>query len=467
LDFSDFFPSDPQKKAKEEPYIPSYVQTKPKKGEDSEGRTFVEVVIDDTLKKEDYKVELGTIKDGFKKLKKKCIEAVSDDKEIIISSMHGFVHAAYLAFNHHLPLCFGPDDLWNLIVQGVSVHVKENAEQLRDKFVDFEGKKELMIRRDNFVRGSPKNDWAGSFEEWSKKVSDNIGKENTEILIPKFSTTGDLEKALHELSLMDITKSYFRYKMKTCCGISQVKLMGTLQDWQTLRESVSKLRKYELDWWIDHLEPVIDEIINTYQGKVNKKFWYTIYKEWRTYGSGATGYVTGWITHFFPYVRSRKRSEFCTLTELASGNETRRKSVEDDDVPNGVTNTPFIWDFHGIEIPMNIYGGFAGCEIDGGYVRPVLAWGVGEKPEEVRQNFVKKTMPVEEWNIETVVQYLIESDSHMKNYASYFRERKITGKDLVGEYSPLRRKLFPKGVEPPEGFRFIWGDIDEVKKLCA
>jgi len=458
---------------KEEEYVPTYVQRKPKKGEDSEGRAFVEVVVDETLEKKEFKLDLGTVKEGFSKLKKNGIEAISDDKEIIISEQCGFVHAVYLAFTHHIPLCFGPDDLWNLIIQGVSIHIAQNAEELRDMFVDFDGKKMLMIRRDHFVKGSPRNDWAGCFEEWSKLVTDNIGEANAKCFIPKFSTTGALEKALHELSLMDAMKSYFRYGCCTMCGISQVKLMGTLEDWQTLRKMVSDLRKYDLDWWMDYVEPVIDEIINTYQGKVDKKFWYTIYKEWSTYGSGATDYVTGWVTHFFPYLQKKKRTKFWTLQELQGGREQycRNTRASITSVPNGVTQTPFTWYYYQEEFSMNIYGGFAGCEMDGDYVRPVLAWAVGDDADASVRKFVKKTAPIKNWDAETVAKWLQESDSCMKKYIPFLKKLNVLGEDLLSG-SSLIGKVHPwKGpkVEVPDGFDDKWQsfrqELDKLRKF--
>ena len=35
------------------------------------------------------------------------------------------------------------------------------------------------------------------------------------------------------------------------CGISKINLEGTLEDWEKILEKTNKLRKYELDWWID------------------------------------------------------------------------------------------------------------------------------------------------------------------------------------------------------------------------
>merc|ERR1719386_201458 len=359
---------------------------------------FVEVVIDSSLTATPIDAPRRSVKDGFEDLKAECIEAISDDRQIFVSSRSGFVNAVYHAFNSHLPLCFGPDDLWTLIIQGVSKHIELNAEELRSKFVDFEGKKVLRIHRNHFVLGSPTNNWAGCFEEWSQMIAENIGKENTAKLVPTFTTTGALEKALHELALMDCMKSYFAFDCCTCCGISKVKLLGTYEDWTLLLEKVEGLRQYQLDWWVDELMPILNKILKTYTGEeVDKIFWYTIYKQWSTHGSGASTYVNGWITSFFPYIDNHRRRQFSSLDQLredASEMPSRSRRLDGTldhmDVPNSISTTPFIWEYHGSEIPMNIYGGFAGCEMDGEYIRPVLAWAVGKDKAGVYKQLVSK-----------------------------------------------------------------------------
>jgi len=196
-----------------------------------------------------------------------------------------------------------------------------------------------------------------------------------------------------ELALIDCMKSYFEFRCTTRCGISKVKLLGTKGDWDPLLEKVDGLREYELGWWIDQLMPVLRKIRRTYTGEeVDKIFWYTIYKQWSTRGSGASTYVNGWITTFFPYVRGRRR-QCPSLEELrtdasqqlsgssspfASQQPCLSGTLDHEDVPNSVSTTPFVWEYLGAEIPMTIYGGFAGCEMDGEYIRPVLAWAVGK-----------------------------------------------------------------------------------------
>jgi hypothetical protein len=393
-------------------------------------------------------LQKGSIKEGFTSLKAQNLEAVSHNKEIIVSGSHGFVNAVYLAFNNHIPLAFGPDDIWNLIIQGVSKHIENNAERLRDKFVDFDGKKTLTIRRDHFVKGSPTNDWAGCFSEWSDQITTFIGEENRENLVSKFSTTGPLETALGELALMDCMKSYFEFRCMTCCGISKVKLYGKEEDWAILRTKVQGLREYGLGWWIDALDPVLENIVKTYRGQpVNEKFWYTIYKRWSTGGSGASTYVTGWITHFFPYLNKRKRSGFSTLEELYQDAAKAKRdgwgrsslaSIDIYDVPNGVSSTPFTWDYNGVEIYMKIYGGFAGCEMDGEFVRPVLAWAVGVADDAGTKTLIKKNGEVPAWSAEAVCEWFKMSggdNQEILDFASKALKAGITGKHLLEDSS--------------------------------
>ena len=86
------------------------------------------------------------------------------------------------------------------------------------------------MNRDNFKKGS-QNPWPEVFSEFSEGIKQNIGKTNHAKLMPKFSTTTELEQVIHDMSLMNAMESYFSFKCQTDCGISKVKLMGTLQDW--------------------------------------------------------------------------------------------------------------------------------------------------------------------------------------------------------------------------------------------
>ena len=73
------------------------------------------------------------------------------------STFNGLVCAVHLAYHRHYPLVLTPDAVWMCIAQGFAHHVSQNAEKLRNMFVDHDGKKTLVVRRDDFVRGSVDN----------------------------------------------------------------------------------------------------------------------------------------------------------------------------------------------------------------------------------------------------------------------------------------------------------------------
>ena len=51
----------------------------------------------------------------------------------------------FKAYCNHYPIRIKPDDIWLLIVQCFSYQVNENSEKLRKYFVNFDGKKDLVI----------------------------------------------------------------------------------------------------------------------------------------------------------------------------------------------------------------------------------------------------------------------------------------------------------------------------------
>jgi len=80
--------------------------------------------------------------------KAKCgeiIKGTTFPKENILSAENGFVDAVTTAYNGHHHLVIRPDDVWQAIITQFSFYVNANAEKLRNKFVNFEKKENLMV----------------------------------------------------------------------------------------------------------------------------------------------------------------------------------------------------------------------------------------------------------------------------------------------------------------------------------
>ena len=115
------------------------------------------------------------------------------------------------------------------------------------------------------------------------KIGENVKNDVVSLLTANYSTTGKVESLLSCATIMNTFKNYFEYGlMMTLCGIRKVHFLGTLDDWLLLREKAKQLQgltmhKDEFSTYVKGLLPVLDQFINTYQGKVDNKFWDKIF----------------------------------------------------------------------------------------------------------------------------------------------------------------------------------------------
>ena len=123
------------------------------------------------------------------------------------------------------------------------------------------------------------NDWRGVFSEFNDKIADFIGKDNQAKLVQKFTTTNPDNFAVQNITLMCAMKKYFEYMVMTLCGIPEIKLLGTVEDWQLLDEKVSELAEWDaknkigLEGWLKDLQGISKQFLSAAQGKPEIKFW--------------------------------------------------------------------------------------------------------------------------------------------------------------------------------------------------
>ncbi|CAB9526290.1 unknown protein [Seminavis robusta] len=240
------------------------------------------------------------------------LEALSDvgakgDKRLVHTGANGLVMAMVTAFAQHLPLELSPDLIWIAISYAFAKHVDRNAEALRKNFVQHEGKKRLFLETDSSFAmsrgGDP--DTGASDKEWetqilpdfSSQIKDHIGKTTHEAIASSFTTTTATAKACHEITLMSAMKNYHTYGMGTRCGIPQITLLGTDDDWVELRaraEHLGRLMTKEFsEYWMPVLLPLLDEFVESYKGNVNHGFWQSMVKLRDT--GGGSGSHSFWV----------------------------------------------------------------------------------------------------------------------------------------------------------------------------
>lgn len=217
---------------------------------------------------------------------------------------HAFVKAAHDAFYGHHPLVIRPDDIWFCISQGFAAHVGQNVETLRSRFVEHQGKKTLLVERSDFVLGQP-NPWPEVFDAFSLQIGEHVG-ELKDIVSARFSTTTPTEAAAFDVCLMDAFQGYFDYVVSIGCGIPEITLLGTPEDWASMIPRMKRLASYGLQTWSDALCPVLEKIERAAAGEVDIDFWRSFFR----YESGSgPAEMTGWIVTLFPYLIVDWRTE--------------------------------------------------------------------------------------------------------------------------------------------------------------
>ena len=295
----------------------------------------------------------------LERLGTKKIVCKSDDGETIKTgdTVHSFLKAMELAWFEHHPIRLEPDQIWTMFLQSVAIHVSQNSEKLRSKFVDHDGQETISIERPSFTVGNidsqtDPDDWNGVVMEFTKKLAAKTKAETVETLMPDFSTTTDVTRVACGISVMDALSSYFRYQVMGGCGFPKVTIAGMKSDWLNLMHKMeeiftllktgktktskttkaTKTRKAGktgkkenevLSGWKASILPVVQRFIDVFDGKVDALFWNSMLARGAVAASsGKVRFVNGearccsrddycgWIQVFFPYL-TESTETFC------------------------------------------------------------------------------------------------------------------------------------------------------------
>ena len=222
------------------------------------------------------------------------------------------------AYKNHYPITITPDMIWILVLQGFSRFMEKYEDLVRDKFVDFQGKKELNVEiYDKTPYTATKEDWDGIVKEFVEKIGQHVGQETTDSLECNFSTTSQVAKVTSQVAIMSAMKQYFTYKASFLgCGISTITLEGSMQDWEKIKSKLEFLSTKGLEWYTKHLIPIIDKILESknyynYNGQLSEElieFWKGMVRVKGKGGLYDPLIINGWIVKFIPNL-SKKTPE--------------------------------------------------------------------------------------------------------------------------------------------------------------
>ena len=286
------------------------------------------------------------------------------------------------AYADHRPIVLSPDIIWNVIAQGFSQHVNNNPEALRDRIVYHEkGKIELSVITKEELH-SPNVKWDKLLNTFDNMIAESTKDNLADVMRADFSTTDKTARIVSQMTLMSSVKAFFDYSViYISCGIPNITIEGTTDDWEKVLNKTQQLRKYNLDWWVGDLVPILNEFINASKGNVNKVFWRNIVKKDRPekfVGGGCSWErpteLDGWFLKFMPYDKKGKRTP-------------QKVTYNYKDMPSQVINVDFMYKNldTGTTTPMEMLCGLVGIEVDSitNAMRPKLGWMVCEKNKQL------------------------------------------------------------------------------------
>jgi hypothetical protein len=121
-------------------------------------------------------------------------------------------------------------------------------------------------------------------------------------ILPSFSTTLPNDRIVASVSVMSTLQAFFTYKFSLSCGIPNVTLLGTVEDWEMLRAKFDRLLEFEVEGqilmaqWHSWLSVIGDNLLASVKGENRLEFWDKVCSN---HGGGSgPSYISGWISTF-------------------------------------------------------------------------------------------------------------------------------------------------------------------------
>lgn len=334
----------------------------------------------------------------IKNIKKYHICSENLDKKIYNFGHCPMLYGLYNCYGSHESISLSADDFWLMIIQSFSIYVIKNSEELRNKFVNFEGKKTLnIILRESKIEQLTKEKYEECFNIFNEQISAYVGKDLVDNLQANFSTSTINEKTISQISIMTALQNYFEYKIYCIgCGFPSITLRGIIEDYEKILEKMKFLKNFELEWWYNILKPIIEKIIETKKcltenrkESIDYEFWRQMIKKETKKKEEEEGskvriyeadFISGWIINFFPFDKKGNRRDhlnrFKVPNKLGFLVETNCK-----DIPGEILCVPV----EIIEVLFNtnhncyLYNGFLGFERDNNKrMKTVIGWFLAE-----------------------------------------------------------------------------------------
>lgn len=323
--------------------------------------------------------------DLIKKIDSSSINYSVDCEKLIYGGNQAFLYGMYLAYSEHRPFTISPDMIWLLICQGFSNHINANKNIGNDIFKNVIKESKIKVVVESFDGKIKKEQWQEAIERLFNGLTGKVDDELLENLNCDFTTSTVNSNIAIKVTVLDTFKAYFEYLVSIIiCGIPKITIEGSKEDWKKILTKVEVFRRFELEWWVNEIIPILQEFINVKDGEIDNEFWMNMFKIHTHEEYGKPDEVDGWVLKFYPYMDNGDRRDKIWINY---SNEKRLFG----DISKDIVNVPFT-----LEI-MNVLGnklekgklsfnaGFLGLsqnhETKG--IRPEMGWYVSENNNDI------------------------------------------------------------------------------------
>ncbi|WP_164108851.1 MULTISPECIES: DUF4419 domain-containing protein [Sphingobacterium] len=289
---------------------------------------------------------------------------------LVLFGAHPFLAGAFKAYQEHRPIIISPDIIWTLIEQGFARHIALYAEKFRDRLVDFQGKREITIvaNKDDIQLGNPNSKWGSVLPQFTEQIEKFTGKAYTSNLRADFSTTNTDSRIASEIILMESVKSFFDYRMMVMgCGISAVTLEGSVADWEHVLKKMDYIETFDLSWWTNELRPIVQQIVQTKKGDLDKGFWSDMLQLRNKQAYAPHETIDGWIVKFYPFNDKGEQRELEPIGNIST-------------IAAEYVKVPFVLEDKekDMQYTMEIWAGLFGMEQDqkSFSLKPAIGWSI-------------------------------------------------------------------------------------------
>lgn len=352
--------------------------------------------------------------DGVQIVQLERPEMVAADSRIGRRPSSLFFQAVHACFSEHLPLALSPDVLWSLVVGECAHAVALNPDYYRDLFGGITEGTDKKIYGDNstyglkglannggrpVVDGDPAKheihiqvgsdpNWAEVLPQFEVALRQMTPAGLVGDVLVDFSTTTVESRTGTLVQFMATASPFFEYHTHTRCGIPEIRLLGTAEDYSRLEDAVRRISRHfntHLGAYFEALIPVVAKLARQADGEpLDQAFWSSIYK---FHSGSGTDKFGGWLSTFVNYVSGNANNRWGPPNAIVPKADHCYdwESLGDygglchGSVPSGVSVAPFTWHFLGEKRKMLFFGGIIGIDNVDGYVTPRLSWGVGQK----------------------------------------------------------------------------------------